>query len=106
MIIKKNTKYLNHCLGDGSKKNIYITRYPGCSSLYEPNESVINLFTGISASEKGNFNVLNPWMGTADVLFALKFLQNHPKVDPDKIGIMGFSWGGQVTMWSGLDLIR
>ncbi|MDA7561973.1 FkbM family methyltransferase [Candidatus Pelagibacter sp.] len=56
---KKNTKYLNHCLGDGSKKNFYITRYPGCSSLYEPNESVINLFTGISASEKGNFNVLN-----------------------------------------------
>jgi|TARA_B110000967_G_C18784197_1_gene509878 FkbM family methyltransferase len=56
---KKNPEYLNYCLGDGSKKNFYITRYPGCSSLYEPNESVINLFTGISASEKGNFNVLN-----------------------------------------------
>ena len=34
---KKNTKYLNYCLGDGSEKNFYITRYPGCSSLYEPN---------------------------------------------------------------------
>ena len=56
---KKNPEYLNYCLGDGSKKNFYITRYPGCSSLYEPNESVINLFTGISANEKGNFNVFN-----------------------------------------------
>ena len=56
---KKNPEYLNYCLGDGSKKIFYITRYPGCSSLYEPNERVINLFTGISASEKGNFNVLN-----------------------------------------------
>ena len=63
----------------------------------------LSVFNPIGA---GNFNILNPWMGAADVLFALKFLQNHPKVDPDKIGIMGFSWGGQVTMWSGLDLIR
>ena len=54
----------------------------------------------------GNFNVLTPWMGAADALYALKFLQNHPKVDPDKIGITGFSWGGQVAVWTGLDLVR
>ena len=63
----------------------------------------LSIFNQIGA---GNFNILNPWMGAADALFALKFLQNHPKVDPDKIGIMGFSWGGQVTMWTGLDIIR
>ena len=63
----------------------------------------LSIFNPIGA---GNFNILNPWMGAADALFALKFLQNHPKVDPDKIGIMGFSWGGQVTMWTGLDIIR
>jgi len=63
----------------------------------------LSIFNPIGA---GNFNVLTPWMGAADALFALKFLQNHPKVDSNKIGIMGFSWGGQVTMWTGLDLIR
>ena len=54
----------------------------------------------------GNFNILTPWMGAADALYALKFLQKHPKVDPDKIGITGFSWGGQVALWTGLDIIR
>jgi len=54
----------------------------------------------------GNGNILNPWMGAADALFALKFLQNHPKVDTDKVGITGFSWGGQVALWTGIDLIR
>ena len=55
---------------------------------------------------RGNWLKLTPWMGTADALYALKFLQSHPKVDGDKIGITGFSWGGQVAYFSGLDLIR
>ena len=53
-----------------------------------------------------NFLKLTPWMGAADALHALKFLQSHPKVDGNKIGIVGFSWGGQVAYFSGLDLIR
>ena len=53
-----------------------------------------------------NGNILNPWMGAADALYALKFLQTHPKVDIDKVGITGFSWGGQVALWTGIDLIR
>ena len=55
---------------------------------------------------RGNWLKLTPWMGTADALYALKFLQNHPKVDGDKVGITGFSWGGQVAYFSGMDLIR
>jgi len=55
---------------------------------------------------RGNWLKLTPWMGTADALYALKFLQSHPKVEGDKIGITGFSWGGQVAYFSGLDLIR
>jgi len=29
---------------------------------------------------------------------ALKFLSEQPGIDPERIGIMGFSWGGVVTM--------
>ena len=49
-----NEKYLNYCLGDGTEKTLYITKYPGCISLYEPNPEIINLFTGIGTA--GNWN--------------------------------------------------
>ena len=54
----------------------------------------------------GNFDKLTPWMGTADALHALKFLQDHPRVDINNIGVMGFSYGGQVALWTGIDLVR
>ena len=44
--------------------------------------------------------------GCSRCTFCPKVFAKSSKVDPNKIGIMGFSWGGQVTMWSGLDLIR
>ena len=33
-----------------------------------------------------------------DAFGALKFLSNQPLIDPDRIAIMGFSWGGVVSM--------
>ncbi len=33
-----------------------------------------------------------------DAYGALKFLSNQPLIDPNRIGIMGFSWGGVVSM--------
>ena len=54
----------------------------------------------------GNFDKLTPWMGAADALHALKFLQDHPRVDINNIGVMGFSYGGQVALWTGIDLVR
>jgi dienelactone hydrolase len=33
-----------------------------------------------------------------DAYGALKFLAGLPRIDPQRIGIMGFSWGGVVTM--------
>ena len=53
-----------------------------------------------------NPSTLTAWMGAADALFALRFLQDHPKVDSSRIGITGFSWGGQVAFYTGIDLIR
>jgi len=51
-------RYLPYCLGDGRPATIYVTRYPGCTSLYEPDPAVINLFTAIGSEEGGNFNVV------------------------------------------------
>ena len=55
---------------------------------------------------QGNFARLTPWMGAADALYALKFLHKHPKINSEKIGIMGFSWGGNVAVYTALDIIR
>ena len=33
-----------------------------------------------------------------DAYAAFKLLAAHPAIDPDRIGIMGFSWGGVVSM--------
>lgn len=35
-----------------------------------------------------------------DAYGALKFLASRPEIDPARIGLMGFSWGGVVTMLS------
>ncbi len=39
-----------------------------------------------------------------DAFGALRFLAEHPNIDPDRIGVMGFSWGGVVTMASATEL--
>ena len=50
--------YFPYVLGNGKKADFYHTRYPGCSSLLEPNEHIINLFSSIStAPDTGNFSV-------------------------------------------------
>ena len=54
----------------------------------------------------GNFDKLTPWMGAADALHALKFLQDDPRVDINSIGVMGFSYGGNVALWTGIDVVR
>lgn len=35
-----------------------------------------------------------------DAFGALAYLSGHPNIDPGRIGVMGFSWGGVVTMAS------
>jgi FkbM family methyltransferase len=51
-------RYLPHVLGAGGPATFHLTRYPGCSSLYEPDPAVIDLFTSIGAGEGGNFQVV------------------------------------------------
>lgn len=42
----------------------------------------------------------SPLETLADAFAALKFLRAQPEIDPARIGIMGFSWGGVVTLLS------
>ena len=42
----------------------------------------------------------------ADTLFALKLLTTHPRIDPARIGVIGFSKGGQVALYTALEPYR
>jgi dienelactone hydrolase len=42
----------------------------------------------------------------ADALSALRVLATHPRIDPRRIGIMGFSKGGQVALYAALEPFR
>ena len=39
-----------------------------------------------------------------DAFGALRVLSAHPNIDPDRIGVLGFSWGGVVAMASATEL--
>jgi len=52
--------YLPHFLGRGGPATFHATRYPGCSSLYEPDPGLIDMFSTIGAgSPAGNFHVVS-----------------------------------------------
>lgn len=46
----------------------------------------------------GNKNPLIPWRSAEDVLSAYEHLRRHPRVDPGRIGLLGFSRGGIVSL--------
>lgn len=53
-----------------------------------------------------NRSQLNPAANDADALFALKLLSTDPRIDPKRIGQLGFSRGGGVAMEMTLDASR
>ncbi len=44
-------------LGTGEPATLHLTRYPGCTSLYEPDAEVIDRFSSLSTGPDGNFFV-------------------------------------------------
>ena len=51
-------RYIPHFLDDGEMATFHLTRYPGCASLLQPNEEIINLLSSIRAEPgSGNFAV-------------------------------------------------
>lgn len=52
--------YFPYVLGDGGPATVHITRYLGCTSLFEPDPTVIDMFQTIAASPPdGNFLVID-----------------------------------------------
>lgn len=49
---------------------------------------------------------LNPASNDADALFALKLLSTDPRIDPKKIGEIGFSRGGSVALEMAMESFR
>jgi dienelactone hydrolase len=49
---------------------------------------------------------LSTMANLADALAALKLLATHPRIDPARIAVMGFSRGGQVALYSNLEPLR
>jgi FkbM family methyltransferase len=53
------SRVLPYAMGDGKEATLHVTRYPGCTSLLEPNPEVIDMFVPISAMPPGgNFAVM------------------------------------------------
>ena len=49
-----------------------------------------------TATDQGR---LSTAANVADALAALRLIATHPRIDPDRIGIIGFSKGGQVALY-------
>ncbi|MGE0151878.1 MAG: dienelactone hydrolase family protein [Reyranellaceae bacterium] len=49
---------------------------------------------------------LSTMANVADALAALQLLATHPRLDPQRIAVMGFSRGGQVALYTALEPVR
>lgn len=49
---------------------------------------------------------LSTLANVADAFAALRLLSTHPRIDPTRIGVMGFSKGGQVALYTALEPLR
>lgn len=68
---------------------------------------VVDSFTPRGFSATGDDQSRLPLAASvADALTALNLLATHPKIDPTRIGIMGFSKGGQLALYTALEPFR
>ncbi|OFW97320.1 MAG: hypothetical protein A3D94_10240 [Alphaproteobacteria bacterium RIFCSPHIGHO2_12_FULL_66_14] len=68
---------------------------------------VVDSFTprGLKSTSRDQSR-LSTMANLADALAALRLLATHPRIDPARIGVMGFSRGGQVALYSALEPLR
>lgn len=85
--LPEGSQVLPYALGDGTAATLHLTLYRGCSSLFEPNAEVIDMFESISASsESGNFKVV----GEVDVeTVRLDDVSECPRADYAKLDVQG-----------------
>ncbi len=68
---------------------------------------VVDSFTPRNVRETATDQGRLPTAATvADALAALRLLGTHPRIDPERIGVIGFSKGGQVALYTALEPFR
>ena len=68
---------------------------------------VVDSFTPRNIRSTGTDQTqLSTAANVADALAALHLLATHPRIDPDHIGVIGFSKGGQVALFTELEPLR
>jgi dienelactone hydrolase len=68
---------------------------------------VVDSFSGRNLRSTASDQSRLPTMANvADALAALKLLATHPRIDVERIAVMGFSRGGQVALYAALEPIR
>lgn len=82
-------RWLPYVLGDGSVGTFHVTRFPGCSSLLEPDPAIIDPFHRISATRPGgNFHVIDR---QSVKTVRLDDVPDRPRPDHIKIDVQGAS---------------
>jgi len=83
----ENCTWLPYFLGTGEEATFHLTRYPGCSSLYEPDPEVIDLFHSIGAADPGgNFYVESTERVSTH---RLDDVEECPQIDFIKLDVQG-----------------
>ena len=83
---RPRARYFQAFVGSGGPATFHIARYPGCSSLYEADPGVIDLFSSIGASVGGNFTVTS----TESInTTRLDDVQGLPPIDFLKLDVQG-----------------
>jgi dienelactone hydrolase len=63
---------------------------------------LLDSFTGRGIKNMAEAGAISPVVRIVDAYRALELLAKHPRVDPDRIAIMGFSHGGWAALYSSL----
>jgi len=87
-----------------SKNGAAVIAYPGRSGPRAHTRMLVRHGYGVLLFDRrgegesdGDSNLLG-WGGDKDILAAIEFLQNRPDVDPDRIGGIGLSVGGELML--------
>lgn len=66
---------------------------------------MVDSFSGRDISEVNDASELSFEASAADTLFALRLLASHPRLDPSRIGVIGFSRGGEAAEKASIERI-
>jgi FkbM family methyltransferase len=83
-------RYLQYFLGDGCSATLHLTHYPGCTSIFAPDPTVIDNFVSIDTGPGANFEVKK-----TEIVETTRLDDISPAVEADyiKIDVQGSELG-------------